>query len=200
MNLIEKLQESAAADRAAALENYRAILSRADDPKPNDEKRLREAMGVLGFDIGRLERDLRAIREAASLEAQAAAADEDLDRQIEEAGRTLDAHQIETARISEERTQRQQALWATFTDLQQQRNRAGDARGKLIELRRRHFELFGEPAPEPEPMPQLQQTPMDAPNPVKIAADNAKVRRELPWGASDGSGTQIGLAAKPADV
>jgi hypothetical protein len=158
MSLIESLERTEADSKADALNLYRGILQRNDNPEPQDGKALKRVMGILGFDSGRLRRDLAAVEQAAHLERQAATDTDELQDQVAAAGRELDEHHQaaeERARRDEEKARE---LLATFSDLQQRQNKARDARNRLRTLRRQNPELFGGEVDPVEPPSEFRQT------------------------------------------
>lgn len=171
------------------MERYRSLLLRAGKPRSGDREALRAAMHVLNIDVARLQADLDVLKQAADLADQAAGDTPELTAAIEKAGREWEAYREESKAIAQQRQNESLKLGAAFSDLQGQRSRAHEAGNKLRVLRRTHWQVFGEPEPQPERMPGSRPVcgPQPAPDPARIAAENAKARTELPWVPADPS-------------
>jgi hypothetical protein len=148
MSLIEELQAAEVENRETNLAEYREILGRNDTPKSGDGKRLKALLTALGFDTGRLTKDLEALRQAAALATQAAVAD-DLHENFATAQKALLAFRTETEKIEAERHDEDSRLSADVDLFSRQVYAAKDAAGKLAALKARNHELFGVAPPRP---------------------------------------------------
>jgi hypothetical protein len=140
-------------------------------------------MQTLGFAPERLESDLRILKQAADLESQAAAADEDLDDKVNSASDAWQTYQKETERIAAERTREGDQLNVEFTTLQRRRSNAQDRARQLRALQMRNWALFGEPEPTPEPAPgpaMVGVIPCDMGQRASDALPYPTVRTEMP--------------------
>lgn len=151
--LIESLTRADADARAEAIETYREILARNNCPEPTDGKRLKAAMQTLGFTTARLESDLAALKEADRLAALAASLPADLAAQVQQASDAWEAYAAESKKIKQEREEQEGRLFDRIRTLQYSEIEPNKAAKSLKGLRRRHWELFGEPEPTP-PMPE----------------------------------------------
>jgi hypothetical protein len=152
MSLIEAIQQESQEAHAKALDVYRETLQRDADPKPGDAKKLREAMATLGYGPDRLAADLATLRQAVSLEREAAGFTPELDEQHNAAWALLTSHNAESERIAAEREAERVHLNVEADRLSNRRDAARNAASKLTELKAANAALFGlQPQPKAEP-------------------------------------------------
>ncbi len=143
MHLIEAIQAEAQEARGKALVAYREILQRDADPRPNDAKRLREAMAVLGYAPSRLENDLRVLQRAAVLDREAADADSrELTSMTDSVGAAIRQYRAETDALVRKRESEQSMLDSSLRTLVDRLAGAREAKRKLVGLRQANRDLF----------------------------------------------------------
>jgi len=170
-SIIEEIASQVKAEQAANWQEYRRLLARADVPQPGDTTELRRLMEALEIPPEHLPAHLELLREAAKLEAVAATWDQDIDEGGLQAAYATDKELHE----ERERLIREQDVVILENRrqvgaLRGKKERARSAADRLRELRRGHWQLFGEPkpvAPHPVPPPTFSvQTRSDSAPPT----------------------------------
>ena len=147
-NLLEKLAADETAENEKLLAEYRLILGRADKPRANDAKRLKEIMPLIGLDVERVKRHLEAMQKHAELTLVAAGL-ADAETQSAEAGLAYSScrekHEAEIRRFDE----LERDLHGKMTSARNRRDGAKRAAEGLVTLERQ-TPLLWPPAPAPE--------------------------------------------------
>ena len=161
------MEQIAAAD-TAALDEYRSLLRRNNDPLPDDPARLKAVAAQLGFSPADVQADAVAMGTTHRLE-KAVAEIPELDRERIEAGKALADYGDATRRIEYDRSVRQGELDLESARIEIRLRRLREQRGQLVVHRRKYPRLFDEPAAAAPP-PEMTNL-IGAPHPVNVLDD-----------------------------
>jgi hypothetical protein len=119
-----------------------------------DTEMMYKAAKKLGKSVADVKADAAVFEQAAALELKAADDNAELTAALQPALDASTAYREETGRIVREREREEKSLWAEVMALQRHQAAAREAGRELVVLRQRHWALFGESPPAPEPAPQ----------------------------------------------
>jgi hypothetical protein len=141
--MLAELEQDRQQKREKALIQYRELLASG-----GDRGALLKCMDVLGKTVDDLKADAAVIAQSQRLE-QAAVVPDGLDEQIKATNEASSIYSQATERLILDRKDEQSRLDGQLQHLRGKADSARDAAGKLVELKRRHFALFGvAPAPD----------------------------------------------------
>lgn len=138
INLLERAQTKAAAQRSAAATRYRELLEHFDRPAPGDEEQLAGVMQVLGVSVHQIEEHAGLVQHLAQCE-ELAGGIEGLEVELVDAHKALTDAQREAeqrrAKFEQSIVARLEPLQAARSTAEASLNAAKQARGELALLR-----------------------------------------------------------------
>lgn len=143
MKLLDDLADVFRKRKEDALQRYRTLLSRADNPKRGDDAELLEVMDKLGIDAERVAVDYNVLKRIAELEVLAATLEEKREKH-KSAGRNLhDFYEVERAQVMEQLNARAAELENAKGKAEVAFTEAARAVDELTELKKKHAALLG---------------------------------------------------------